>query len=114
MYSFQKICVENGLTFEEVTRVVKHLLYWGMGKIIYPIRPSGIYGLTKETRQILQNPAVVEQLTQKLPFFFDQLRVGGGVGAAEDPGTLALKKALLMFQKPVSLQHVTKKKKRPM
>ena len=97
MQSFQQICVESGLTFEDITRIVKHLLYWGMGKIIYPIRPSGIYGLTKDTRQILQNPAVVEQLTSKLPYFFDQLRISAGTTGDYDPGAFALKKALLMF-----------------
>lgn len=68
-----------------------------MGKIIYPIRPSGIYGLTKDTPQILQNPAVVEQLASKLPYFFDQLKFSAGTMGVDDPGALALKKALLMF-----------------
>ena len=31
-----------------------------------------------------------------------------------DPSARSLRKALQMFEKPISLQHVTKKKKRPM
>ena len=46
MRSFQSICVDNGVTFEEIVRVVKHLLFWSLGKVIYPISPSSIYKLT--------------------------------------------------------------------
>ena len=62
MQNFYTICIENGLTFDEITRVVKHLLFWGMGKVIYPIRPKGVYCLTKEVPQILQNPAIIAQI----------------------------------------------------
>ena len=89
-----------------MTRVVKHLLYWGMGKLIYPIRSSGVYCLTKETKHILtiDDEAVAEQLMQKLPSFFD--RNHGNSSEREessDRGAVALKKALKIFEKPVSL-----------
>ena len=67
MQSFQSICVEHDVTFENLVQVVKHLLYWGMGKIIYPIGPSSVYILTKQTPGILKDQKVVEVLTEKLP-----------------------------------------------
>lgn len=85
MQSFQAICGESGITFQEITKVVKHLLYWGMGKVIYPIRPLSVYCLANDTAKVLQNPAVSEQLMQKLPEY-----LGVGKGSCEE----SLQKAL--------------------
>jgi len=53
--NFATLCLENGLTYEELILAVKHLLYWGLGKLINPIQPNSVYLLTKQGRQALAN-----------------------------------------------------------
>jgi hypothetical protein len=48
--NFATLCLENGLTYEELILAVKHLLYWGLGKLINPIQPNSVYVLTKQGR----------------------------------------------------------------
>jgi len=104
MHSFQTICVENGLTFDELTRVVKHLVFWGMGKVIYPICASSVYCLSKETGNILSNKGIVDQLVQKLSQLLDRGMVGD---RGERATAILVEKALQMFEKPTSLLQVT-------
>ena len=35
MRTFEQMCVENGLTFDEMVKIVKHLIFWDLGKLIY-------------------------------------------------------------------------------
>jgi hypothetical protein len=57
--NFATICLENGLTFEEIVIVVKHLLYWGLGKIISPVLPTSVYVLTKAGVLALSKPELL-------------------------------------------------------
>ena len=41
--SFKDLALETVLNFEEISRCVKHLIYWKQGKIIYPIDVNKIY-----------------------------------------------------------------------
>lgn len=73
-----------------------------MGKVIYPIRKAGVYCLTKDVAEILQkNPAVSSHLQSKLQFLF-KLQNNAKVSA--------LKEALELFEKPISLEHVRQKR----
>ena len=67
MQSFQNICVQHDVSFQKLVAAVKHLLFWGVGKIIYPIGPTSVYILTQETPSILKRPEVIEDLVSKLP-----------------------------------------------
>jgi hypothetical protein len=46
------MCVENGLTFDEMVKIVKHLIFWDLGKLIYPITPSSVFMLTEKVDRI--------------------------------------------------------------
>jgi hypothetical protein len=48
--NFATLCLENGFTFEELILAVKHLLYWGLGKLINPVQPNSVYVLTPQGR----------------------------------------------------------------
>lgn len=52
MRTFEQMCVENGLTFDEMVKIVKHLIFWDLGKIIYPITSSSVFMLTAQVEKI--------------------------------------------------------------
>ena len=92
--------MEQDVNIEKILSCVRHLLYWGMGKIIYPIEPNSVYMLTKQTPGILKRKNVIEFLSDKLP----QSSTG-------EQKSNALENALKMFSKPVSLVTITQKEK---
>jgi len=100
MKSFANICVDNGITFEEIVTVVKHLLYWGLGKIIYPILPSSVYTLTTEATSssslLLKNPV----FEQEKPNKYKSLETRESI--------------IKMFATPICLSEVAVNAKRPL
>lgn len=42
------MCAQDLATFEELAKCVKHLLYWGLGRLIHPIKPTTVVCLTPE------------------------------------------------------------------
>jgi len=52
MRTFEQMCVENGLTLHEMVKTVKHLIFWDLGKLIYPITSSSVFVLTPQVDKI--------------------------------------------------------------
>jgi hypothetical protein len=46
------MCIYETLTFDEIVKVVKHLIFWGLGKLIYPIQPKSVIRLTANAGSI--------------------------------------------------------------
>jgi hypothetical protein len=46
--SFQQICVQESVSFQELLRVARHLEFWGLGLIIHPIKAQSVYKLTSK------------------------------------------------------------------
>lgn len=46
LMSFEQMCTQDTLTFEEVVKVVKHFVFWGFGRVIYPIKTTSVYRIT--------------------------------------------------------------------
>jgi len=65
--TFATLCLENSLTFEEMVLTVKHLLYWGLGKIIYPVMPNSVYVLTPAGIKAIQKGEILANLFRKIP-----------------------------------------------
>jgi hypothetical protein len=59
------MCVENGLTFDEMVKVVKHLIFWDLGKLIYPITSQSVVMLTDRVKDITEQ--MNESFKRKLP-----------------------------------------------
>lgn len=91
--TFSTLCLENGLTFEDIVLVIKHLLYWGLGKVIYPVMASSVYVLTQPGFLALQRTDVLNNLFRKVPFKSVQM--------------------VPLFQNVQSLQQVAVKAQRP-
>lgn len=63
--NFEQMCAEHGLQFSEIVKVVKHLVYWGLGRLIYPIQSGNVYILTPEIARIPEG--VTEKFEKKFP-----------------------------------------------
>ena len=95
LMSFEQMCTQDSLTFEEVVKVVKHLVFWGFGRVIYPIKPTSVYRITEKIAIVEQT--VSEKYKAKFP--------------KED----MTKTISTMFSKgPTSLAEVSLHAKRPM
>jgi hypothetical protein len=72
--SFQDTALETEMSFEEIARCVKHLLYWKQGKLIYPIQVNNIYRVgnnakvTREAAIKFANFLKVNKMSSKLGF----------------------------------------------
>ena len=65
--NFAALCLEHGLTYEELILAVKHLLYWGLGKLVSPIQPNSVYVLTPQGKEALANQELLTSLFPKIP-----------------------------------------------
>ena len=52
LLSFEQMCAQDTLTFEEVVKVVKHFVFWGFGRVIYPIKTTSVFRLTKNATNV--------------------------------------------------------------
>lgn len=52
------MCVQESLTFDEVVKVVKHLVFWGLGKLVYPLSPMSMFRLTNKVAKL---PPVISE-----------------------------------------------------
>lgn len=46
------MCAQDTLTFEEVVKVVKHFVFWGFGRVIYPIKTTSVFRLTSNVASV--------------------------------------------------------------
>ena len=65
--NFATLCLENGMTFEEIVLVVKHFLFWGLGKLINPVQPDSVYVLTSNGLAALKKVENLNKLFKKIP-----------------------------------------------
>ena len=65
LLSFEQMCTQDSLTFEEVVKVVKHFVFWGFGRVIYPIKPTSVYRITEKIANI--NESVSNKYKVKFP-----------------------------------------------
>ena len=40
------------MTFDEIVKAVKHLVFWGLARVIYPISQKSIFRLTEKATNL--------------------------------------------------------------
>ena len=100
--NFSRICYETGIDFKDLAKAVQDLVYWGQGCLINPIYANSTFCLTKRAASFFllqrQDKKYLELSKQYDHQYKEKFPMASNYG----PNTL--EKALIMFNRPCSIQ----------